>query len=535
MRRLFFRGYESGLSNARMSLEIGVGLAHLGGRALVPYNFRLPARFSPVLLQQGRDLRHCSSIFDLFDVPLPCTLDYVHDPQVHVPGALRCPWEHVFNSVFYFPAELPIWDGRFQDFRNHRPHAHTFDEGLRSAADLVLDVQTLGFYSHYFYLAPQRRRELIDLMRRVQPKAPYLEMADRLAAHLGPFNAIHLRRGDFLSFSFTPRCKQVSGDEIMSNIEPLIDRRERLLICTDSSRDQEFFAPILRHYRDAVFLDRYLLDSPQWFEQFLRLPHNDDSVLALLTQLVAGRARVFAGTMYSTFTAMIQRQRGLDGRDPRFLFCYNDFGPVVDFQDGEFRPQRNGSFTWNRVRYPVEPLVYSWMREWPESFEPDPSRPQHVVPSPGNSRYLLAASATIHGQTARYEAGGGRDNIGYWTNPADYVTWDLDVPEALHAHVEICYACAPHCSGTRFRVAIEGAPAAGTIDGVVHSTGSWSAFTRWISLGELRIAAGPQRLSVRVTEMPALAAMNLHGVRLVPLAGRRRNSRGKTVYNQGGT
>ena len=44
MRRLFVPGYYSGFSNNKMSLDIAVVLAHLTGRTLVPYRFRLPRR-----------------------------------------------------------------------------------------------------------------------------------------------------------------------------------------------------------------------------------------------------------------------------------------------------------------------------------------------------------------------------------------------------------------------------------------------------------------------------------------------------------
>ena len=44
MRRLFVPGYYSGFSNNKMSLDIAIALAHLTGRTLVPYRFRLPRR-----------------------------------------------------------------------------------------------------------------------------------------------------------------------------------------------------------------------------------------------------------------------------------------------------------------------------------------------------------------------------------------------------------------------------------------------------------------------------------------------------------
>ena len=82
---------------------------------------------------------------------------------------------------------------------------------------------------------------------------------------------------------------------------------------------------------------------------------------------VAARAQRFVGTIGSTFTSMIQRQRLL--RDPNERFLYTaDFtpdGPV--FERGEFVEHRGGSYTWNRIGYAMSPDVLAWFREWPES------------------------------------------------------------------------------------------------------------------------------------------------------------------------
>ena len=45
-----------------------------------------------------------------------------------------------------------------------------------------------------------------------------------------------------------------------------------------------------------------------------QLPRNNESVMALLTQLVASKAGIFAGTLFSTFTALIHRMRGFDNQ-----------------------------------------------------------------------------------------------------------------------------------------------------------------------------------------------------------------------------
>jgi hypothetical protein len=151
-------------------------------------------------------------------------------------------------------------------------------------------------------------------MRRLRPKRPYREAADRIAAGLGSFNAVHLRRGDFRrdwwAQTGLKRTASINGQEIVANLASLIDRNDPLVICTDDSSRDELFGPIQKHFRDVISLDRYLRENAEMRQLLVQLPRDDDIVEILLTQLVASKARLFAGTMFSTFTALIHRLRG---------------------------------------------------------------------------------------------------------------------------------------------------------------------------------------------------------------------------------
>ena len=120
-----------------------------------------------------------------------------------------------------------------------------FTNEQHEAADLHINTEALGHYSHFFYLDDERRRQVVDLMKRVRPKRPYLAAADRIAASLGPFNAIHLRRGDFLRNELTKkkitRTASVTGEEMVANLASRMQRDDPLVICTDGSPDEEIF------------------------------------------------------------------------------------------------------------------------------------------------------------------------------------------------------------------------------------------------------------------------------------------------------
>lgn len=124
-----------------------------------------------------------------------------------------------------------------------------------------------------------------------------------------------------------------------------------------------------------------------------------------------------------------------------------------------------------------------------------------------------AREAEVHGQSARYEEGGGKDNIGFWTSASDYVTWNVSVPARGRYRVIVTYACPPENAGSRFTVGVEGRQ---RLEGTVESTGSWSTFRDFV-LGEMTVPAGKHTLSVRVVEMPRGAVMNLQKVTLEPV------------------
>jgi len=139
--------------------------------------------------------------------------------------------------------------------------------------------------------------------------------------------------------------------------------------------------------------------------------------------------------------------------------------------------------------------------------------PRPVEQAKDGSLVLKAAEAIVHGHAARYESGGGKDNIGYWTDPEDYVTWGLKVTMPGTFDVEITYACANGAGGSEYTVAI----AEQKLGGTVGDTGNWVAFTTH-KLGKVKIAkADTYTLSVKPKTMPHMAVMNLKSVTLTPV------------------
>jgi len=125
---------------------------------------------------------------------------------------------------------------------------------------------------------------------------------------------------------------------------------------------------------------------------------------------------------------------------------------------------------------------------------------------------LAARDATVHGEKAKYESGGGKDNIGFWTNANDWVSWTADVTKPGTFTVEMTYAAAEGSGGSEYVVAVGDQQ----VTGKVAATGSWSAF-KAETLGKVKIEkAGKTVVSVTPKSKPGTAVMNLKSVILKP-------------------
>jgi alpha-L-fucosidase len=125
---------------------------------------------------------------------------------------------------------------------------------------------------------------------------------------------------------------------------------------------------------------------------------------------------------------------------------------------------------------------------------------------------LLAVDAGIHGDTAQYESGDGKDNIGYWTDAKDWVSWDMLVKKPGTFSVAITYACGKGAGGSEIIIGAGDQEVAAK----VKDTGDWTKFVTE-NLGTLKIEkAGRTTVSVKVKSKPGFAVMNLRSVELRP-------------------
>ncbi len=347
------------LTNVRMGVEIAVGLAYLTNRRLaLPFDRPMPPapRSSIAEADQGRP----ASLLDLLEVPVEVVppeeladLDGQRTETVE--------WPSFGHRVCVVDGDIDLADPQLVDFANGRT---MFVRPPESEAPVVaIEGRPLSFYSYFFFAQPAARRRLHAVVRAVRPRRPYVELGARIARDLGRYQALHLRRSD-LTIGI-PAYGDVTPADVAATAATILPTDQPLLVCSEVDGRDELFDPLRSRFPHVVFANDVILGDHR--EAFFALPRHEDNVLGLVTQELATRADAFVGTIGSTFTAMIQRQRLL--RDPterfRFTADFTPEGPV--FRDGEFHDTAEGCYSWNRIGYAMAPDTLAWFREWPES------------------------------------------------------------------------------------------------------------------------------------------------------------------------
>ncbi len=144
----------------------------------------------------------------------------------------------------------------------------------------------------------------------------------------------------------------------------------------------------------------------------------------------------------------------------------------------------------------------------PDVYIPPPR--QH----PDGSIDLHAIDATVHGTMLRYEVGNGKDNLGFWTNPDDWASWDVEIHSPGSFRVELTLACEPGTAGNAFIVTVGDSE----IRAAVPATASWTDFLTLTLDDQITIAEpGMVKVSLRPAAPFTGALMNLQRLRLHPV------------------
>jgi alpha-L-fucosidase len=143
---------------------------------------------------------------------------------------------------------------------------------------------------------------------------------------------------------------------------------------------------------------------------------------------------------------------------------------------------------------------------------PLPKSETAIQPRRDGKIVLPAREAEITGTTPQYEQGGEKDQIGFWADPNDYVSWNFKVAKAGSYDVAVTYSCQPGAEGSRFTVEAADQKLLGTS----KPTQSWSTY-RTEPLGKITLAKpGICTLAVKPSTQTAWKVIGLKNVTLVP-------------------
>jgi hypothetical protein len=352
-----------GLTNMLMEIEIRVILANLANRTLVSLNkFPCSPQDEDHLFGRYRE----AAMLDLFDLPVK----HISVTKMYKRGfkeAFILPWQGscASEAYFKFPSNHDFSDNLEKDFMDDRKFCWEFPNNDADAWIARWQKRTFSNSTYFFLVSDSYKRKIRSIVNKIQPKAVYFNLAKKIAKDLGDFNGIHVRLGDFKQWWI----KSPTAKEITQNISSVMASEKPLVICTDNSNDKVFFAPIMKAFPKHIFIDEYIVS--EYKKDLDGLPFRDASVIALLSSLVTSDSKVFAGSIYSTFTSSIHRRRLFKNPDLPILFTSNPFDEKVKMVDCEFQSSREGHFSWNRLNLPNPETARanSWLREWPETIK----------------------------------------------------------------------------------------------------------------------------------------------------------------------
>jgi hypothetical protein len=128
----------------------------------------------------------------------------------------------------------------------------------------------------------------------------------------------------------------------------------------------------------------------------------------------------------------------------------------------------------------------------------------------GGRILMHARDAVIHGHRVRYEPDPHKDTVGYWTDPADWVSWDFEIAEPGTYAVEILQGCGAGSGGSEVNFAVGDQ----VLPVTVQDTGGFQNFVAR-GIGTFTFdKPGRYTLAVKPVKKPGAAVMDLRSVTL---------------------
>ena len=127
------------------------------------------------------------------------------------------------------------------------------------------------------------------------------------------------------------------------------------------------------------------------------------------------------------------------------------------------------------------------------------------------STRLTAADCQIHGTKIRFEK--EYENIGYWNDATEFVSWTVSVKEPMRVEIKMEYAVPTESEGNLCQVTL----GTQTLSKKVKGTGNWATY-RTLTLGALSIPEGESTIRLGASGMIRQWLMDFRTLTLTPIS-----------------
>jgi hypothetical protein len=323
MKYISFSPYFSGLANVIMSYEIAFAIAYITKRTLI-----LPPKTWLLFISESQEKSGFSDIWEIFDKEyvksqIKC-IDFYDVPEFQgkydlIAGekSFTKNIEEYVDSVrsidFKVGKELEVYcineshlvlttetylNEDFKDFCQNRPTLNLSEIKERF---IHFENNLFGHYWYHVYPGDENRRNMMKqkINNCFRYSSRLYHLASKVRDKLGPYNAVHVRRNDFLD-ARKDDLKSVSNkNNLLQMLKIFFDPSVPLYISTDE-RDMSFFDEVSNEY-NVFFYDDFEYELTE-------LDH------AVIEQIICSQAEHFYGTYLSTYTSRINIMRGIEKR-----------------------------------------------------------------------------------------------------------------------------------------------------------------------------------------------------------------------------
>lgn len=235
--------------------------------------------------------------------------NHLTDIYYYKPTLRTCTEDH---TVFVNNIHSFIKDTDFHNFTANR----RIEDLNRNERFLHFENCLFGHYWYHIYPGnTEERNRLKSAINNIFRYKDFIyELAEKVKGQIGPYNALHMRRNDFLFFR-KDHYEQTIGDrnKLLSAMLQVFPTDVPIYIATDET-DKSFFDDIRKHYNIFFYSD--------FNYEYPRL------ISAALEQTICALAEYFLGTYFSTFTKRINIMRGIDGRQAADYSGINHIQPT---------------------------------------------------------------------------------------------------------------------------------------------------------------------------------------------------------------